>query len=178
MRRGVALAAGLGFLGCILAANYVTSTYGMVPVGFGLVATAGTYFAGLTFVLRDVLQDTAGKLATFGLIWAGAALSIWLADPRIAIASAAAFVLSELADLAVYTPLRRRGYVRAAVASNAVGAVVDSLVFLWVAGFPILDALAGQVVGKLLVTAAVVALVVLYRRTRRPLPRHRAEAAA
>jgi len=178
VRPGVAIAAGLGFLGCILAANYVTTTQGMVPVGFGLVATAGTYFAGLTFVLRDLLQDTAGKVATFGLIWAGAALSLLVADPRIAMASAAAFVLSELADLTVYTPLRRRGYLRAAVASNAVGAVVDSLVFLWVAGFPIGDALAGQVVGKLLVTAAVVALVAVYRATRRPKPRHRAEVAA
>ena len=45
------------FLGCILAANYVTSRYGMVPVGFGLIATAGTYFAGLSFVLRDSLHD-------------------------------------------------------------------------------------------------------------------------
>ena len=30
----------LGFLGCILAANWVTTRYGMVPVGFGLIATA------------------------------------------------------------------------------------------------------------------------------------------
>jgi uncharacterized PurR-regulated membrane protein YhhQ (DUF165 family) len=173
-RRGVAIAAGAAFLGCILAANYVTSTYGMVPVGFGLVATAGTYFAGLTFVLRDVLQDTAGRWATVAVILAGAALSFAVSDPRIALASAAAFALSEWADLTVYTPLRRRGYLRAAVASNAVGAVVDSLVFLYVAGFPILDALAGQVVGKLLVTAAVVVLVVIYRRARPHAGRHRA----
>jgi uncharacterized PurR-regulated membrane protein YhhQ (DUF165 family) len=173
-RRGVAIAAGAAFLGCILAANYVTSTYGMVPVGFGLVATAGTYFAGLTFVLRDVLQDTAGRWATVAVILAGAALSFAVSDPRIALASAAAFALSEWADLTVYTPLRRRGYLRAAVASNAVGAVVDSLVFLYVAGFPILDALAGQVVGKLLVTAAVVVLVVIYRRTHPHAGRHRA----
>lgn len=38
--------APLAFLGTILAANYATSRYGLVPVGFGLTATAGTWFAG------------------------------------------------------------------------------------------------------------------------------------
>lgn len=151
------------FLACILAANYVTTRFGMVPVGFGLVATAGTYFAGLTFVLRDSLQDAAGKRWTLAAIAAGAALSFLVSDPFIAVASAVAFGLAEVADLAVYTPLRKRGYVRAAVASNIVGSLIDTVVFLWIAGFPILAALPGQMVGKLLITAAAVALVVIIR---------------
>lgn len=155
------------FLGCILAANYVTTHFGMVPVGFGLIATAGTYFAGLTFVFRDSLQDAAGKRWTLAAIAAGAALSFLIADPFIAIASAVAFGLAELADLAVYTPLRKRGYVRAAVASNIVGAVIDTVVFLWIAGFPIMQALPGQMVGKLLITAAAVAIVVIIRTNRK-----------
>jgi len=154
------------FLGCILAANYVTSEYGMVPVGFGLMATAGTYFAGLTFVLRDSLQDTIGKGWTVAAIGAGALLSLLVSDPFIALASAVAFGLSELADLAVYTPLRKRGYIRAAVTSNIVGSVVDTVAFLAIAGFPIMAALPGQMVGKLLVTAAAVALVVILRSRR------------
>ncbi len=63
------------------------------------------------------------------------------------IASATAFLLSEFADLAVYTPLARRRLVAAVVASSFAGLVVDSLVFLWLA-FGSLDFLAGQVVGK------------------------------
>jgi hypothetical protein len=43
------MTAALGFIATILAANYVTTEYGMVPVGFGLVATAGTYFAKEVF---------------------------------------------------------------------------------------------------------------------------------
>lgn len=156
----------LGFLACILAANYVTSEYGMVPVGFGLVATAGTYFAGASFVLRDAVQDTSGKRWVLGLIVAGALLSYLVSDPFIALASGCAFLASETADLAVYTPLRRKGYVRAAVASNVVGAVVDTLLFLWIAGFPIAGAIAGQLVGKLLITLVVV-LAVAVVRTRR-----------
>jgi queuosine precursor transporter len=157
-----------GILICILAANYVTTRYGMVPVGFGLMATAGTYLAGLTFVLRDSLQDVAGKVPTLMVIAAGAVLSFGLAAPQIALASAVAFALAELADLAVYTPLRKRGYIRAAVASNIVGALVDTVIFLWIAGFPIMAALPGQMVGKLLITAVAVIAVATIRATRKP----------
>ena len=73
------------FLGCILAANVVTTELGMIPVGFGLVATAGTYFAGLTFILRDALQDVAGKRWTLAVIALGAALSFLVSDPFIAV---------------------------------------------------------------------------------------------
>lgn len=161
------IASAIGLLACILAANFVTTRYGLVPVGFGLMATAGTYFAGLTFVLRDALQDAAGKWWSLGVIVVGAALSFLLADPFIALASATAFLLSEVADLAVYTPLRKRGYIRAAVASNVVGAGADTVVFLTIAGFPIQEALPGQIVGKLVVTAVAVALVFAFRTLRR-----------
>lgn len=160
MRRA---AASVAFLGCIVMANYVTSRYGLVPVGFGLYATAGTYFAGLSFIARDAVQDTGGKRLALALIVLGAALSYLVSDPFIALASGLAFLLAESADLLVYTPLRRKGYLRAAVASNVVGAFVDTVVFLWVAGFPVLDSLAGQMVGKLLVTGVVVAGVAAYR---------------
>lgn len=166
MSRGKTAALAAGFTGCILAANYVTTEYGMVPVGFGLVATAGTYFAGLTFVLRDSLQDMAGKRWTLAVIAAGALLSFLISAPFIALASAAAFGLSELADLAVYTPLRKRGYMRAALASNIVGAFVDTVVFLPIAGFPVTAAMPGQMVGKLLITAAAVVLVLVVRARR------------
>lgn len=158
--------AAAGFLACILAANYVTTQYGMVSVGFGLVATAGTYLAGLSFVLRDAVQDAMGRWAVVPLIVIGAGLSYLVSDPFIALASGVAFLVSELADLAVYTPLRRRGYIRAAVASNVVGAFVDTFLFLSIAGFPLVG-WQGQMVGKLAITAAVVLAVVAVRRTRR-----------
>jgi queuosine precursor transporter len=157
--RTLAVASGAAFIACILAANYVTTEYGMVPVGFGVVATAGTYFAGLCFVLRDAVQDTAGKRSVLALIVVGALASYLVSDPFIALASGVAFLVSEVCDLLVYTPLRRRGYLRAALASNVVGALIDTVLFLWIAGFPIADAIAGQMVGKLLVTLAVVLAV-------------------
>lgn len=152
------------FLGLILAANYVTSEYGLIPVGFGLMATAGTYFAGATFVVRDTLQDTGGRRWVIAGILAGAVLSFLISAPFIALASGVAFLASESADFAVYTPLRRRGYVRAAVASNVVGTVIDTFLFLWIAGFGLSSQIVtGQLVGKLTVTAVVIGLVFLVR---------------
>jgi uncharacterized PurR-regulated membrane protein YhhQ (DUF165 family) len=173
------ITAALGFIATILAANYVTTKYGMVPVGFGLVATAGTYFAGLAFVLRDSVQDlasqsrrgtnrTRGRLVVAALIVIGSALSFAISAPGIATASAVAFLLSETADFAVYTPLRKRGYILAALASNLVGAVVDTVIFLAIAGFSLREAFWGQVVGKLIVTLAVAIPVAAVRYSRRP----------
>jgi uncharacterized PurR-regulated membrane protein YhhQ (DUF165 family) len=55
--------------------------------------------------------------------------------------------VSETLDLAVYTPLRERNWLGALVASNVVGLVADSLIFLWLA-FGNLAFFWGQVVGK------------------------------
>jgi uncharacterized PurR-regulated membrane protein YhhQ (DUF165 family) len=161
------IAAGAGFLACITAANYATAHYGMVPVGFGVVATAGTYLAGVTFVLRDVIQDLGGKALVLVFIVIGAAMSLLIAPAALAVASGVAFLCSETADLAVYTPLRERGYVRAAVASNVVGAFVDTVIFLAIAGFPIWASVTGQMLGKLAITLAVVVAVALARAARR-----------
>jgi uncharacterized PurR-regulated membrane protein YhhQ (DUF165 family) len=167
-RRTVGVAAIVGYLATVILANYLTTQYGLIPVGFGLVTTAGTYAAGFAYVFRDTVQDFTGRPQRFpwgvlAVILAGGALSFAVAAPRIALASAVAFTLSELADWAVYTPLRSGGYVRAALASNIVGAVVDTVLFLWVAGFPVWAALPGQLLAKFTVTALVVALVVITR---------------
>jgi uncharacterized PurR-regulated membrane protein YhhQ (DUF165 family) len=153
-----------GFLACIVGANWALSRFGVVPIGFGLMAPAGVYFAGLSFGLRDAVQEDGGRRWVVGLILAGAALSWWI-EPAFAVASATAFLLSELADFAVYTPLRERQWVGAVVASNAVGAVVDSAVFLWLA-FGSLEFLTGQVVGKLYMTALAIPIVWWARQRR------------
>jgi uncharacterized PurR-regulated membrane protein YhhQ (DUF165 family) len=79
------------------------------------------------------------------------------------LASAVAFLLSEFADFAVYTPLARRRLVMAVVASSVVGLVVDSIVFLWLA-FGSLEFLPGQVVGKLWMVLLAVPFVAYLRR--------------
>ncbi|MGB6351294.1 MAG: VUT family protein, partial [Pseudolabrys sp.] len=98
-----------------------------------------------------------------GAIAAGAAISAGLAPPSLVLASAVAFLLSEFADFAVYTPLARRRLVVAVVASSVVGLVVDSIVFLWLA-FGSLEFLPGQVVGKLWMVLLAVPFVAYLRR--------------
>jgi hypothetical protein len=119
----------------------------VVPVAPGLMAPSGVMLVGVALVLRDLVQRRLGTGLSALAILFGSALSALLAPPSLVIASATAFLLSEFADLAVYTPLARRRLVAAVVASSFAGLVVDSIVFLWLA-FGSLDFLAGQVVGK------------------------------
>ena len=150
----------------ILLANWTTSRYGFVPVGFGLEATVGTYFAGASLVLRDLIQDAVGRKWVIVAIIAGSILSFALAAPEIALASVAAYFIAEMLDFAVYTPLREKAkfggkkWTIAVVLSNIVGAIADTVVFLGIAfGFgAIEDSILGQLVGK---TWATVAYLVL-----------------
>lgn len=171
----------LAFVGTVYGANWALATFGVVSVGFGLVAPAGVFFAGLAFGLRDALHERAGRLVVLVAIVVGALLSLLLEASvtlpggvaPIAVASGVAFLLSELADFAVYEPLRRRQWVAAVVASNLVGAVVDSALFLWLA-FGALDLMAGQVLGKAYMIALAIPIVWGVRRAvpRQPIHAH------
>ena len=119
----------------------------VVPVAPGVMAPSGVIMVGVALVLRDLVQRRLGTGLSALAILAGAGLSALVAPPALIFASAAAFLLSEFADLAVYTPLSRRRLVAAVVASSGAGLIVDSIVFLWLA-FGSLEFLPGQVVGK------------------------------
>ena len=135
----------------------------LVPVAPGLMAPSGVLAAGAALVLRDVVQRCLGPAWGVGAIVLGAALSVLIAPPALVLASSAAFLLSEFADFAVYTPLQRRGLVLAVLASSLAGLVVDSLVFLLLA-FGSLEFLAGQVIGKAWAVLASIPLIRLLRR--------------
>lgn len=167
------------YVATILGANYAIGRLGQcpppgtpapctIPVGFGLSAPSGVLFVGLALFLRDAVQDHLGRRWTVAGIAAGAMLSWWVAAPEVALASGAAFLLSEAADFLVYTPLRERHRPAAVLASGAVGSVVDSALFLWLA-FGSLAFLAGQVLGKVEVSV-LCALVVASLGKRRDVP--------
>lgn len=158
----------IGYIATIIAANWAIATFGVVPVGFGLVAPAGVYFAGLAFTFRDLVHERFGRAWTLVAILAGAGLSVTI-SPEFALASGVAFLFSELADFAVYTPLRQRHWLGAVVASNTVGLVVDSALFLGLA-FGSFAFLPGQVVGKAWMTLLAVAALWAWRRKRVAVP--------
>jgi len=144
------------FAASIPAANWLIQHVGtvcvpngpcLIPVAPGLSAPSGVLMIGLALVLRDLVQRRLGLTWAIAAIGIGAVLSAAFAPPSLVVASAAAFLLSEAADLAVYTPLQKRGLVLAVFASSLAGLVIDSVVFLYLA-FGSLDYLAGQIVGK------------------------------
>lgn len=155
----------LSYLGVILAANWALETWGMISIGFGLMAPAGVFFAGLSFGLRDALQESHGRLLTIALIFVGAGLS-WFISPAFAVASGTAFLFGELADFAVYTPLREKRWATAVIASNIVGSILDSVLFLWLAfGTAALtwSGIAGLTLGKFYMILPALFIVRYYR---------------
>jgi len=158
---------------CIPAANWLIGHVGtscapnggpcLIPVAPGVLAPSGVLLIGLALVLRDMVQRRLGRAAALTALVAGALLSGAVAPPPLVYASAAAFLLSELADFAVYTPLQSRGLVLAVLASSLVGLVADSILFLWLA-FGSLEFLLGQVIGKAWMVLLSIPLVSWLRR--------------
>lgn len=159
--------AALGFLACIVAANAALDAWGAWDVG-PLLVPAGVIFAGLTFQLRDLVHDATGWQPVVVLVVIGAVLSAVL-DPELAMASGLAFLLAELLDLSVYEPMRHRGWLRAVALSGLVGSVADSVLFLWLAPFPVTaPLLAGLVLGKLSMVALSLAIMAPSRKVLAP----------
>lgn len=172
--RTIGVVALVAYVLTVVAANWAIDRFGSVSVGFGLTAPAGVYFAGLAFTLRDITHDTLGRWYVLAGIAAGSVISLIQSDnaripggvTSIAIASAAAFLLSETFDFAVYTPLRERHWIGAVMTSNIVGLIADSVLFLWLA-FGSMEFLAGQIVGKGWMTLAAVVVLIIWRRATR-----------
>jgi hypothetical protein len=135
----------------------------LVPVAPGLMAPSGVTMIGFALVLRDLVQRRLGIHIAAGAILAGSLVSAFLAPPSLVVASATAFLLSEITDLTIYTPLAQRRLVLAVLASSTAGLVVDSIVFLWLA-FGSLEFLPGQIIGKAWMVLLSVPFVALLRR--------------
>ena len=165
----IALAAA--FLATVPAANWMIGHVGtcipngpcVIPVAPGLMAPSGVLMIGVALVLRNLLNMVAGRAWVLGTIVCGCALSAAVAPPALVLASAVAFGLSELADWSVYSPLQARNLSLAVFCAGLVGSVVDSGAFLMLA-FGSLDFMAGQVVGKLWATIAVLPVLPIARR--------------
>jgi len=159
------------FAATIPAANWLIGNVGtcipdgpcIIPVGFGLMAPSGVLMIGAALVLRDLAHEWAGWKWALVAVMIGAALSLLTSPPALAIASAAAFLFAELADLAVYSRLRNRGKAIAVAASGIIGATLDSMLFVWLA-FGSLQFSAGTTLAKVYASVAVAAFIALRAR--------------
>lgn len=140
------------YAAAIITANLMTAHLGLVPVGFGLIVSAGTFAAGFALLARDLVHRHGGLKWALAAIAIGAIASWFLASPQLAIASTVAFAAAELVDLTIYAPTRKRyGFATAAITSNIISAPIDTILFLHLAGFGVTpEAVAGQFIGKVL----------------------------
>ncbi len=146
----------VAYIACIVGANWAITTFGIVPVGFGLYAPAGVFLAGFTFAFRNLTQQSLGRRFGFAAIAIGAVVSYAVTDKvtvpgglmPLAVASGLTFALSESVDALVWTKLRERNWwTRAMGLGEFAGQCVDSAIFL-VFAFGSLELLLGQIVGK------------------------------
>lgn len=103
------------------------------PVHLGTVVfPLGSLVVGGTFILRDYAQKEIGHRVLVATLVATAITA--LMSPGLAFASGAAFLVSEMADWAVFS--RWPGSFRSrVVASSLIGAPLDSALFMALAGF-------------------------------------------
>ncbi len=162
------------FLAMIPAANYALLHFGtsclpnepcVLPVWFYPViyAPSGVMFAGLAFVLRDILQRMAGLSVSLIAVVCGTVLSYLFVDERLAIAGSIAYFLSEITDTSVYSYLQKYNLIVAIFISACTGLLIDSLVFLHLA-FHSYQFLTGQIIGKLWVVILSIPIIQFSRK--------------
>lgn len=119
------------YVASVVIVNIAFSALPVVETPLGAWPPA-SLLVGLVFVVRDLAQRRVGHWVIVAMLL-GAGLSYWMADPYIAVASAAAFTASELVDWLVYTvtkrPLRDR-----ILLSSGLSTPVDTVVFLGLIG--------------------------------------------
>jgi len=116
------------YITLIVAVNYGFSVVALVELPGGVMWPPMSLVVGFVFVVRDFAQREIGH-KVLGAMAVGVALSYVLADPYVAMWSAIAFLVSELADWAVYSYTKRPMSERV-IFSSILSAPLDSAVFL------------------------------------------------
>ena len=124
----------------VVASNFlvqfpVQGTLGSINLADLLTWGAFTYPAA--FLVTDLTNRRFGPQAARRVVLIGFALavglSVWLATPRIAIASGTAFLVAQLLDITIFDRLRRASWWKAPFVSSMIGSVVDTLLFFSIA---------------------------------------------
>ncbi|WP_412058876.1 VUT family protein [Bartonella sp. DGB2] len=104
------------------------------------VLTYSAFTYPITFLINDLTNRCYGQAAARKVVYVGCVVGVivswFLASPRIAIASSAAFLCGQLLDIAVFTPLRRRAWWIAPLAAVCAGSIADTILFFAMAFAP------------------------------------------
>lgn len=116
------------YVALIVAVNYGFTVVPLVPLPDGTLWPPMSLAVGFIFVVRDFAQREIGHKVLLAML-IGAALSYVMAAPYVALASAAAFLVSETVDWLIYS-VTRRSLSSRILYSSLLATPLDSAVFL------------------------------------------------
>lgn len=159
------------YLSLIVLANVITASTAPLKIG-GLIIPYGTLFIGLTFVMRDMVQNKHGRNQTYLVIilalMVSAITSVLLGDTIwIVVASAITFLVSESLDTEIYTRTNKPLHARVLL-SGLFGGAVDSALFVLIglsplgAGFLPWEAVPLAILGQYLVKSLLQLIAYLF----------------
>jgi len=120
----------------VVASNILVQ-YPFTPFGLGDLLTWGAFTYPFAFLVTDLTNRWFGPVKTRRVVYVGFAiavlLSVWLSEPRIALASGTAFLCAQLLDVTVFNRLRAGSWWRAPLVSSSIGSALDTAIFFSIA---------------------------------------------
>ncbi|MBO0346634.1 VUT family protein [Roseibium sp. CAU 1637] len=140
----------LAMASVVVASNYLVQfpVHGsLAGINLADLLTYGAFTYPAAFLVTDLTNRRFGVNAARMVVIAGfvvaVVLSIWLATPRIAIASGSAFLVAQLLDVTIFDRLRRASWWKAPIVSSMIGSVVDTVLFFGLAFAAVFSTLLG-----------------------------------
>lgn len=121
----------LAMTAVVAASNYLVQ----FPINDWLTWAAFTY--PVSFFVTDLTNRRLGTSPARKVVYAGfvlaVLLSIWLATPRIALASGGAFLVAQLMDVAIFDRLRKAQWWWPPLVSSTLASIIDTALFFGIA---------------------------------------------
>ncbi|MEQ8308958.1 MAG: queuosine precursor transporter [Hoeflea sp.] len=99
--------------------------------------TWGAFTYPVAFLITDLANRRFGPRSARLVVFCGfviaVALSVWLASPRIAIASGTAFLMAQLLDVSLFDRLREKVWWLPPLVSTVIGSLLDTFLFFGLA---------------------------------------------
>ena len=125
------------FAGIIAMAAVITISNILVQYPINDWLTWGHFSFPVTFLIADLVNRRLGPSRARSVAYTGfvvaVVLSVWLATPRIALASGLAFLSGQLTDITIFHRLRKAKWWRAPLISSSIASTVDTAIFYSVA---------------------------------------------
>ena len=134
------LAPYIAAMAVIVILSNILVRYPFKPFGLGELLTWGAFTYPFAFLANDLANRRFGMTAARIVVATGfviaVILSVWLATPRIAIASGTAFAVAQILDLLIFDRMRSLAWWKAPLISSIVASAIDTVLFFRLAFAP------------------------------------------